>query len=93
MPSIDMPLEQLRQYKPALYREADFERFWDQTVSEAIRQPIHAELIPYPLGAKNVECFAVRFDGFAGGRIAGFTVILFSMVIVNLVLTRFHVFV
>jgi len=71
MPSIDMPLEQLRQYKPSLYREPDFEAFWNDTIREAIKQPLHAELIPYDLGAKNVECFAVRFEGFDGGRIAG----------------------
>jgi cephalosporin-C deacetylase len=61
----------MRQYKPSLYREADFEEYWESTVSAAKRQPINAELIPYKLGAKNVEAFAVRFDGFEGGRIAG----------------------
>src|SRR5437763_377870 len=74
MPSIDMPLEQLRQYKPSLYREEDFESFWDSTIKEALRQPINAELVPYDLGAKNLECFAVRFDGFEGGRLAGWYV-------------------
>ena len=29
MPSIDMPLDQLRQYKPSLYRQEDFETFWE----------------------------------------------------------------
>jgi cephalosporin-C deacetylase len=71
MPSIDMPLEQLRQYKPPLYREADFESFWQQTVSDALRQPLNVELIPYGLPSRGVECFALRFDGFGGGRLAG----------------------
>lgn len=71
MPSIDMPLEQLRQYKPSLTRESDFDAYWDATISEALSQPLNAEFIPYDLGAKNAECFAVRFDGYKGGRIAG----------------------
>jgi hypothetical protein len=71
MPSIDMPLEPMRQYKPSLYREADFEEFWEQTVREAIKQPLTAELIPYELSSSAVECFAVRFDGYGGGRLAG----------------------
>ena len=71
MPSIDMPIEQMRQYKPALYRQPDFEDFWDKTIAAATSQPVNAELIPYDLPAKGVECFAVRFDGFAGGRLAG----------------------
>jgi cephalosporin-C deacetylase len=71
MPSIDMPLEKLREYKPALYREGDFEEYWRTTVAEAVRQPLNAELIPYDLHARGIECYAVRFDGFTGGRIAG----------------------
>jgi cephalosporin-C deacetylase len=72
MPSIDMPLEQMRQYKPSLYREADFESFWDATVQSALAQPLNAELIPYPgLPTLGVQVYAVRFDGFEGGRLAG----------------------
>ncbi|HEV7301374.1 MAG TPA: acetylxylan esterase [Tepidisphaeraceae bacterium] len=71
MPSIDMPLEALHRYKPSLYREDDFEPFWQATVAEAMAQPLNAELVPYPLRAKGVTCYAVRFDGFGGGRIAG----------------------
>ncbi len=71
MPSIDMPLERLRDYKPSLYRENDFESFWDDTVSAALKQPLNAELIPYNLPAKGIDTYAVRFDGFGGGRIAG----------------------
>jgi cephalosporin-C deacetylase len=74
MPSIDMPLEQMRQYKPALYREADFEQYWEATVTEATNQPINAELIPYDLPARGLQCYAVRFDGFKGGRLAGWYV-------------------
>jgi cephalosporin-C deacetylase len=71
VPSIDMPLEKLREYQPPLYREADFEDFWRTTIAEATRQPLNAELIPYSLPARGLTCYAVRFDGFQGGRIAG----------------------
>jgi cephalosporin-C deacetylase len=74
MPSIDMPLEQMRQYKPTLYREADFEPFWEITVREAVNQPLNAELIPYVLPTQGLQCYAVRFDGYKGGRIAGWYV-------------------
>ena len=71
MPSIDMPLEQLRQYKPTLYRQEDFESFWESTLAASDKQPLNAELIPYDLHARGLEAFAVRFDGFGGGRLAG----------------------
>lgn len=74
MPSIDMPLEQMRQYKPTLYREADFDAYWETTVNEAIAQPLNAELIPYMLPVKGLQCYAVRFDGYKGGRLAGWYV-------------------
>jgi len=64
MPSIDMPLEQLRQYKPPLYRQGDFESFWESTTAEALKQPVNAELIPYDLRTKGTVCYAVRFDGY-----------------------------
>src|SRR5690242_19075988 len=71
MPSADMPLEQMRQYKPTLYRERDFDSFWQSTAQEALSQPLNAELIPYVLPTRCLQCYAVRFDGFKGGRIAG----------------------
>jgi cephalosporin-C deacetylase len=71
MPSIDWPLEQLRQYKPPLYREEDFESFWDSTVAAAMKQPLNAELIPFNPPASGVESYALRFDGFENGRIGG----------------------
>ena len=74
MPSIDMPLEEMRLYKPQLYREDDFEAFWETTVAEAVKQPLNAELVPYRLPLRGLQCYAVRFDGFGGGRIAGWYV-------------------
>src|ERR1051325_3731521 len=74
MPSIDLPLDQLRSYKPPLYREENFEAFWDKTVDQALRQPLNAELIPYDLPSATLQSYAVRFDGFSGGRLAGWYV-------------------
>ena len=41
----NMPLEQLRQYKPPLYREPDFQEFWDSTVSAAKRRRVNAHTV------------------------------------------------
>jgi cephalosporin-C deacetylase len=74
MPSIDMSLEEMRRYKPSLYREADFDAFWRGTIAEAVRQPLNAELIPYNLPGASLQSYAMRFDGFKGGRMAGWYV-------------------
>ena len=55
MPSIDMPLEKLREYQPPLYRESDFDDYWRQTLTEATRQPLNAELFPYDLPARGLQ--------------------------------------
>jgi cephalosporin-C deacetylase len=80
MPSIDWPLEKLVEYKPALYREADFDSFWKQTVSAAVSQPLKAQFAPYELMPNGLECSSFRFDGYVAnendrpGRIAGWYV-------------------
>jgi cephalosporin-C deacetylase len=71
MPSIDMPLEQMKMYRPQLYRQADFDDFWRQTIAEALKQPLNAELIPYHIPARGMATYAVRFEAFGGGRVAG----------------------
>jgi len=69
-----MSLEQMRQYKPSLYREADFESYWEGTIAEALKQPLNQELVPYDFPARKLQCYAVRFDGYQGGRLAGWYV-------------------
>jgi cephalosporin-C deacetylase len=65
MPSCDMPLEQMKSYNPRLSKEADFDAFWARTLNEALQSMPRLELIPVDLGARTVDTFAVRFDGFA----------------------------
>lgn len=80
MPSIDWPLDRLREYKPALTRQPDFDSFWKETTTAALKQAMNFELTPFNLPAKGLECFAIRFDGFSAspndkpGRIAGWCV-------------------
>jgi cephalosporin-C deacetylase len=71
MPSIDMPLDQLRNYKPALYREPDFDAYWQSTLAEARQQPLNPTFRPYALPTKNIELYELSFDGYHGGRITG----------------------
>lgn len=74
MPSIDWPLEQLKEYRPEHYREPDFDDYWKSTIAEALAQPLKVELTPAALPARGLRCFGARFDGYGGGRIAGWYV-------------------
>jgi cephalosporin-C deacetylase len=71
MPLVDMPLEQLKRYKPRLTRRKDFDAFWSRTLRAALAQPLNAALEPYAYPARGVRVRRASFDGFENGRIAG----------------------
>jgi len=68
---VDLPLEELKQYRPAQTKEPDFDSFWQRTLDEALAQPLNADLhriADYPV--PEVEVFQASFDGWRGGRSA-----------------------
>jgi cephalosporin-C deacetylase len=71
MAFFDLSLEQLKEYKPKLYREKDFEAFWKKNLAQSKRQPLRPKLEKVNYPAKGVTCYKVFFDGFRNGRICG----------------------
>ena len=71
MPSIDMPLEQLRSYKPPLSRQHDFAAFWKHGLQELRQQPLGATFRPKPLPLRATDVFDVTYTGAGGATIAG----------------------
>jgi len=64
MPIIDLPLEQLKTYKPPLTRRSDFEAFWKENIrlsEEQFLNPV-LEKIEHPV--KKIEAYRLVFDGF-----------------------------
>lgn len=71
MPRFDLPVEELRSYRPEVTEPADFDDFWEQTLSEsrAFAEPIQLRRIDSPL--QSVEVYDVTFSGFGGDPIGG----------------------
>lgn len=69
-PLYDFPLTRLREYRPPLTRQPDFEQFWAETLAEA-KGPLKDEVrtIDYPV--PNVRAFDVCYEGFRGARVGG----------------------
>jgi cephalosporin-C deacetylase len=67
----DMSLEELESYKPDLTKEDDFELFWQETIKEAKRQSLNAEIKPVQYPVEKVEIYDVFFDGFKNSRVHG----------------------
>ncbi len=75
MPFFDLPLEQLQAFKPARTEPADFDAFWETTLSEARAFPLNAVFEPTAPEIKTLETFDVTFNGFAGQPIKAWLVL------------------
>ena len=73
MPRIDWPLEQCRSYKPELWRQPDFEAFWNETLDEARREPLNEEVteVDYPI--RQIRVRKVSFTGLQN-RVVGWLI-------------------
>ena len=71
MPAFDMPLEQLKKYRPALTRPADFDAFWKKALRESSAEPVEPEFYPVRnYSVREVNVYEARYRGFQGAAIA-----------------------
>ena len=71
VPYFDLPLEQLRTYRPDLAEPDDLDSFWQTTLAEARTHDLDATFEPVDTGLAVIETFDVAFSGFGGDRIRG----------------------
>jgi cephalosporin-C deacetylase len=67
----DMPLEELRAYRPPREESADFDAFWDNTLAAARQYPLDATFAPVDYGLRTVESYDVTFHGYGGQPVKG----------------------
>lgn len=71
MPMFDLPLEQLRTYRPPRTEPADFDEFWRQTLEETRAYPLSPTFEAVDHGLALIDTFDVTFNGFGGKPIKG----------------------
>lgn len=71
MPLFDMPLEEMRIYKPPRDEPEDFDAFWSETLSAARAHNLQATFEPADFGLATIDVYDVSFSGFGGDRISG----------------------
>ncbi|RZU31629.1 acetylxylan esterase [Blastococcus saxobsidens] len=69
MPHSDLPLEELRRYRPRLPAPDDLQDFWSATLAEAGQRPLDASWTPVDSGLVTVETSDVSFAGFGGSEV------------------------
>jgi cephalosporin-C deacetylase len=67
----DMPLEELKTYKPPQEEPPDFDTFWERTLAEAREFPLAPIFEPVDFRLRAVETFDVTFNGYGGHPIKG----------------------
>lgn len=71
----DLPLAELREFRPELPEPAGFDDFWAGTLAGAREHELAAEFTPVEAGLPLVEVLDVRFAGFGGDRVAAWLVL------------------
>lgn len=71
MAFFDMPLDQLKTYKPDIRKPTDLDAFWQKTLDAARSHPINAVYEPIDYGLKLVDVFDVTFNGYGGQPVKG----------------------
>jgi cephalosporin-C deacetylase len=67
----DLPLEQLREYRPVRDEPPDFDAFWSQTLAEARGHPLAARFEPVDVGLTTLDSYDVSFGGYGGQQVRG----------------------
>ena len=71
MAFFDMPLDQLKSYKPERAEPDDFDAFWRDTLEQTRAFALGARFEPYEAGLRTLESFDVTFAGYGGQPIKG----------------------
>ena len=69
MPCIDLPLDQLRQYRGRTPRPADFDAYWARALAELDATPPQPRLAPAWFRTAHADCLDLTFAGVGGAEV------------------------
>ncbi len=67
---VDLPLEELEQYRPQVAEPGDFDAFWQDQLATARSWPLSVERRAVTTDLRTVEVFDLRFAGYGGSSVA-----------------------
>ena len=67
--NVDLPLSELKTFKPTRNEPEDFDEFWSNTLSETRQHTLNARFELTNFGFSTIDAYDVSFNGFAGQRI------------------------
>ena len=72
MALVDIPLEELKEYRPKLTKKDDFDNFWEETKAISDSEPLNHKMQKLDYIVKDVNAYKVFYDGFGKARICGY---------------------
>ena len=69
MPVIDMPLEELKEYKGISPCPKDIDKFWDRAIDEMKAVDPQVEIKPADFTSDIADCYDMYFTGIGGARV------------------------
>lgn len=69
MALFDLPLDDLRTYRPDVVEPADFEGFWRASIDEVAQIDLDVTLEPFENRQKLIDAYDVTFSGWGGTRV------------------------
>jgi cephalosporin-C deacetylase len=72
---VDLPLAELREYRPDVAEPPDFEAFWAREVAAARDRDGEPEFAPVATPLRHADVFDVTFPGYADERIKGWLLV------------------
>jgi cephalosporin-C deacetylase len=67
----DLPLEELKVYKPEREEPPDFDNFWAATLTQSREFPLNAKFEPTDYHLHTIETYDVTFNGYDGQPVKG----------------------
>ena len=71
MPRFDLPVDELRSYRPTVTEPADFDAFWATTLAESRALAAPPRLTRIDTHLSSFEVYDVSFSGFGGDPVGG----------------------
>ena len=75
MAFFDLPLPELKNYRPTREEPADFDAFWKSTLAETQAHPLDAKFEKVEYGLIAQETYDVTFNGFGGQPVKGWLIL------------------
>ena len=72
MALVDLPLEELKIYKPAINKEKDFDKFWQKKLKDLRSKPVEYDMEKIDYIVREIDVYKIIYKGYGDAPICGY---------------------